>query len=327
MFEDDVALLSALPRGPVTGRRALAAAMLVVLLAIPLGRDRVAGQESAAAVSESPAAAPAPSVKATQRDGRVTLSARDTPLLDVLSEFSRVSGIHIYLEASVSADESTTIAFDNLPPEDGLRRLLRAKNFMFVYSGGGLSEVRVYTDGKGQFQKLPTDGRASRFGVPTRARRAGDAQPSEESPSASSPSTSMSNEDREEALRMRTQALSNPDPDERSAGLEELVSIEDHQLAVDTAMKVLENERVSDVLQSALNIFSGVETAPIEPVLAFLNAGRAQDSSVRIQALEFLSDRGAGDPRVRELLSQLAKNDSDKDVRESAQNLLEDFQK
>jgi type II secretory pathway component GspD/PulD (secretin) len=295
--------------------------MLVVLMAIPLGRDPVAAQDSTAAVSESPAAAPAPTLKASQRDGRVTLSAQDTPLVDVLSEFSRVSGIHIYLEASVSADEATTIAFENLPPEDGLRRLLRAKNFMFVYSGGGLSEVRVYTDGKGQFQKLSTDGRASKFGVPTRARRTADAKPSEESPS-----TAMSNEDREEALRMRTQALSNPDPDERSAGLEELVSIEDHQLAVDTAMKVLETERVSDVLQSALNIFSGVETAPIEPVLAFINAGRAQESSVRIQALEFLSDRGAGDPRVRELLSQLAKNDSDKDVRESAQNLLEDFQ-
>lgn len=66
-------------------------------------------------------------------------------------------------------------------------------------------------------------------------------------------------------------------------------------------MKVRETERASEVLQSALSVFAGVESAPLDPILAFVTGGRVHDPDVRIQALELLTERGEGDPRVREL--------------------------
>jgi hypothetical protein len=88
------------------------------------------------------------------RQGLVALTARDASLRDILTEMSRVSGIQIYLEASVTAEEAATLAFDGLPPEDSVRRVLRARNFILVYSAGALAEVRVYTDGRGEFVRL-----------------------------------------------------------------------------------------------------------------------------------------------------------------------------
>jgi hypothetical protein len=126
-------------------------------------------------------------------------------------------------------------------------------------------------------------------------------------------------------VRLRAQALGHPDPDERAAGLAELAAGDDEQLALRTATNVLETERVPDVLQRALSVFAGVEAAPIEPLLAFLNANRVRDTAVRVQALELVTERGQGDPRVRALLAMLAGSDRDSEVRESAQSLLEDL--
>ena len=271
-----------------------------------------------------------PRVSATARDGLVTLSAQNASLREILTEFGRASGIEIYLESSVTADDATTIAFDGAPPEDGLRRLLRAKNFMFIYSGGSLSQVRVYTEGRGEFQRLPTETK----GQSPRATPMRNPQGPTGPPSPSSAATSEKGQAADqgsaaapdkEAIRLRAQALGNPDPDQRVAGLEELAASDYPQLALDTAVKVLGSERVADVLQSALSVVAGMDTVPLEPILTFIADNRVQDAAVRIQALEILSEYGQDDPRVRELLRRLAKSDKDKDVRESAKSLLEDL--
>lgn len=271
-----------------------------------------------------------PHVSATARDGLVTLSAQNASLREILTEFGRASGIEIYLESSVTADESTTIAYDGAPPEDGLRRLLRAKNFIFIYSEGSLSQVRVYTEGRGEFRRLPTEttGRSPR----TTAMRnpqgpAGPLSPS----SAATPGKGQTADQGtavapdKEAIRLRAEALGNPDPDQRVAGLEELAASDYPQLALDTAVKVLGSERVADVLQSALSVVAGMDTVPLEPILTFVADNRVQDAAVRIQALELLSEHGQDDPRVRELLRRIARSDKDQDVRESAKSLLEDL--
>ena len=128
-----------------------------------------------------------------------------------------------------------------------------------------------------------------------------------------------------EATRLRAEALGNPDPEQRVAGLEELASGDYPELALETVVKVLGSERVADVLQSALTIAGGMDTVPLEPILTFVADNRVQDSGVRIQALELLSEHGQTDPRVRELLRRIARSDKDKDVRESAKSLLEDL--
>lgn len=267
-----------------------------------------------------------PHISATARDGLVTLSAQNAPLREILTEFGRASRIEIYLESSVTADESTTIAFDGAPPEDGLRRLLRAKNFMFIYSGGSLSQVRVYTEGRGEFRRLPTE-------TPrTAAMRNPQGPAGPLSPSSAATTRKGQTADQgstaapdKEAIRLRAEALGNPDPDQRVAGLEELAASDYQQLALDTAVKVLGSERVADVLQSALSVVAGMDTVPLEPILTFVADNRVQDPAVRIQALELLTEHGQDDPRVRELLRRIARSDKDKDVRESAESLLEDL--
>jgi hypothetical protein len=74
-----------------------------------------------------------------------------------------------------------------------------------------------------------------------------------------------------------------------------------------------------------LIVLSGLDSVPIEPVLTFLNDNRVQDSSVRVRALELLSEHGQNDPRVRDLLRRIARSDKDQEVRESAQGFLEDL--
>jgi hypothetical protein len=257
-------------------------------------------------------------VSATMREGRVTLSARDASLRAILTEFGRASGIEIHLEPSPAAEESTTIAFDRMEPEDGVRRLLRARNFILVYSGSSLSEVRAYSEGRPDVRPIP-----AAKGPPSRAPSRPPASRAARPP-AGTEADSPSEDARREAVRLRAQALGHPDPDERAAGLAELAAGDDEQLALRTATNALETERVPDVLQRALSVFADVETAPIEPLLSFINANRVRDASVRIQALELLTERGQGDPRVRALLSTLASSERDSEVRESAKSLLED---
>jgi len=256
-------------------------------LAPLLGWGAVAAQEEQAHVS------------ASMREGRVTLSAHEASLRDVLAEFGRVSGIAIHVDSSITADETTSVDLERVPPEDGLRRLLRAKNFVFVYSDGTLAEVRAFT--RAGESRGPGDGGEGRI------------------PDGSAPSDA----ERREALRLRARALGDANPNERVASLHELAAGDDEQLAVDTATRVLETERVADVLRSALSVLASADKVPLEPVLAFVSGNRVRDPEVRIQAMELMADRSPSDPRVKDLLVALASRDGNREVRESAQNLLE----
>src|SRR5262245_35132818 len=193
------------------------------LAALPLVAMLVLWGQASAQDSAAQQDAP-PRVSVTVREGRVTVSAQDAPLREVLTDFSRASGVQIYLEASVAADEPTTIAFDSVPTEEGLRRLLRAKNFLLVYAAGGLAEVRIYTDGRGEFQKLATDKAASRAAARNRsplgpesgagnvAKAPPERQPANPTPPPPEPTVT----------ELRAKALGNPDPEQRVAGLDEL---------------------------------------------------------------------------------------------------------
>ena len=264
-----------------------------------------------------------PHVTASARDGLVTLSAQGAPLREILAEFGRASRIEIYLESSVSVDEATTVAFESTPPEEGLRRLLRARNFIFVYSGGSLAQVRVYTEGQGEFRRLATEtqGRTTAMRNPPGPAEA----PSTSSPGTPGKAQTADPAPDKEAIRFRSEALGNPDPEKRVAGLEELAAGDFPQLALDTAVTVLGSERVADVLQTALTVLAGLDKVPVEPILTFLSDNRVQDASLRVRALEILGEHGQGDPRVRDLVNRIARSDKDEEVRESAKSLLEDL--
>ena len=236
----------------------------------------------------------------TLHDARLSVNARAASLQHILAEISRVSGISVYLEAGLETqlgDETTTVALEDLTVEEGLRRLLRHKNFIFAYSSTGLAEVKVYVEGTGDFHRLPVE-----------TQRSGERGPAAQ----------------QGAVRLRAEALGNPDALERSRALSRLAESGNLKLAVETALEVLERERDSEVLESALDLLLGAESVPLDPILKL--AASAREVELRVQALEILGEHGKRDPRVSELLKTLAKSDKDNEVRETAESLLEDIE-
>jgi hypothetical protein len=64
-------------------------------------------------------------------DGRLRVSIENEKLQKVMGEIAQKAGIRIVINGS--ADEYLTIHFDYLPLEKGLKKLLRGRNYVFVY--------------------------------------------------------------------------------------------------------------------------------------------------------------------------------------------------
>jgi HEAT repeats len=84
----------------------------------------------------------------TVMSSRITLSARDVPLADVLTAIGRQTGVKILLQGDLSA--LVTEMFVNVPLDEGIRRLSRGHSVVFIYAGASapardaaLSEVWV----------------------------------------------------------------------------------------------------------------------------------------------------------------------------------------
>ncbi len=89
-------------------------------------------------------------LEVSAKGAQLSVNARDVPVKQVLASIGNASGIHILVESTVDvelASELTSIEFSDVPVEDGLKRLLRERNVMFVYEPSGLIEVRVYAHG------------------------------------------------------------------------------------------------------------------------------------------------------------------------------------
>jgi len=283
-----------------SGRMGLLGFLPVVLvLLLPVAPARAAGK------------APPFSV---QVDGtRLSVHAQDTPLLEILEAISRQSRAEIHLERTLEAQiakEQLTVSFQALPLEEGLRRLLRHKNFILVYSSAGLTEVRVYMEGKGEFQRLRVEAKQP-------PQRPKGAQTADRPPGGAE-------DDPARLARLRGEALGHPDPAERSTALEKLAESDDEKLALDTALEVLDRERDPEVLESVLDLLSGQESVPLGPILKFVATDRGP--AIRIRALELLGEHGKQDPRVSELLKTVARNDKNEEIRAIARSLLEDLE-
>jgi hypothetical protein len=75
------------------------------------------------------------------RDGKLTVRLEKVPVVEVLSEVARASGAEI---RGVPLDEQdVTIAFEGLPLDEGLRRLLPGQPFALKYKGDRLAAVEL----------------------------------------------------------------------------------------------------------------------------------------------------------------------------------------
>lgn len=250
-------------------------------------------------------------------NGRLSVTAQEVPLVTLLGQISRLSGIRIRLDEaakSQSAQELTTIAFAAVPLEDALGRVLRGRDVIVAYSrGGGIEEVRVYGT-RAQHRLSPSSNAPVVRGVlesdpinrvvDTRL-RAADAREAD---------------DRARVTQLRSDVMSHPEPRRRLSALERLTASADQQVIIDALAQVMEKESDRAVLDRALDIVADHDSIPLEPLLKL--AMSKQPPSVRIKALKRLSEQGGKDPRVLETLRTLL-HDPTVGIRNTAQRLLD----
>jgi len=96
--------------------------------------------------------APPPIV--TFRDGRLSVRAQDRPLESILEEVSRKAGVAILSGAGVD-DQNIMVAFEEVPLDEGLQRILEGHDAFFFYGvaehgPASLRAVWVYPRGRGR---------------------------------------------------------------------------------------------------------------------------------------------------------------------------------
>ena len=222
---------------------------------------------------------------------RLTVRLKGIPLGMALKAIAQKSGVALTLEAPL--EEEVTIAFDDLPVEEGLRRLLGSRSFVFVYAAAELGQpvvlkgVKVLAKGRG--------------GV-------------------------RANGAREEHLVTPwwQAALEGPDPARRREAVEALADSQEPGQHLAILLAVLKQDGDSDVREAALDALQSLDAIPLEPL--FNVALQDREPSIRTKALELLAEKGKSDRQVKAVLLRASKADPDEEVRETASSLLEHFE-
>jgi HEAT repeat protein len=242
-------------------------------------------------------------------EGRVSLEAEGEPLTQVLEELARRANITVFFEKGAReapADVAVRARFDGVPLEDAVRRLLRDRNFILVHSATGLAEVWVYDkEGKREFARL---GREA--GPPERSTRRTDRAAGRDA-------------DAIPTAQLLERIRGAGDPDERVQAIEDLAASADDVVVRDAAVEVLQRESNPQVLESALESLAGLPAVPVDALLEFI--GRDRTPELRSRAIELLGEHGGRDPRVRQVLQNLARTERNEDVRDAARSALEDL--
>jgi len=255
--------------------------------------------------------------------GLLSVHSSGATLTDVLSHITRASGVKVLVEntlANAMREEVVTATFSGITAEEFLRRVLRGKNFVFVYAADTLVEARVYVEGTGPFQSLTENVPAP---APGMKRRDAASAPKAFGPTLPKAAPRIANSDvnEPEPARLAADALKGIDAGGRLRALEELSRVSDARLIRWTAEAILrQRDEDPEVLSTALDVLGQVARPPLDPVLDLLRS-RA-DFGTRIRALDYLAEHGARDLRVREAISQSAQQDEREEVVINARELL-----
>ena len=234
------------------------------------------------------------------KDGdRVSGRIQAASLQDTLQEFSDATGVEIVI--SGSADETISVEFEDLRPEEALRTILGERSSISFYAAGAsgtdgaaprLTKVWIFKGVAG------SSNRGEKLAIARRPRRSTPTR----SPARSNPFENL-----------KRQALTDKSPDRRKRAIEGLIA-SDGEKAKSALVQALLNDKDPEVRQAALdNLLWYDDEAPRQPLIK----AALRDSSPQVRRLaieEGFADLAEDDPAARRVLIQ-ALGDKDREIR------------
>ncbi len=222
------------------------------------------------------------------KGGLLSVDVRGASLGEVLRAIAAKAGVRLILMDS--AREEVFVRFEDLPLDQGLRRILARRNYLFLYGSRGLELVGVYSPR-----------REGRLGPkPQGTFFVGDLADAE-------------------LQRLARSALEAGSPEERAEAVEELGSLDDEGRVAGILMQVLEGDKDPQIRKAALEVLEDLdEVQDVQREAALISLKDPVEAN-RLLAVEILEDQEAW-----EELRRVAESHEDPKVRESAAEVLED---
>lgn len=239
----------------------------------------------------------APSFTLSVKDNTLSVEIEDAPLGEVLKELARQAQLKVYLGESRAA-EKISAKFDNLPLEEGVKRLLKGKNYTFTYDRPATANGRPGAPRLAEIRVVSTD-----------------SAPLEISGEAAVPPAEKSLED------LARKALQAPEPADRMDALKSLYERgkgEEYRSTVASALRDKDQE-VRDVALEL--VLQGVPVST--ETLKEMALGDASPE-LRIRAWNVLVEESDTNTAAMEYARQ-ALQDPDPQVRAYAQRTLQEL--
>lgn len=234
-------------------------------------------------------------------NGKLSVKLDDTPLEKVLKEIMTQSGARIWLTDSI--DTKVTMEYQDVPIREGIRRILKDKNYAFSYDPNELKEGKI---------SIVSANKSKEIYTPT----------SQKPPEKLIKRKDKKKEKDPKFEALAKDALENEDAEKREDAIIALGETEDKR-AIEIIAKALEKDTNVDVRLSAIDALLEIDiddAAIIKPISKAALSDK--DPWVRESAVEALGEIESKE--AIEIIKQ-ALNDEDGSVREIAQEILDDL--
>ena len=226
-------------------------------------------------------------------NGQLSAKLKNSPLEKVLKEIMSQSGARIWLNDSI--DMAVTIEFQNVSIREGVRRILKDKNYAFLYAPNEIKEGKLSIISASKSKEEP---------------------PKKPPPKPVQP---VAKKDKPSFEALVKDALENEDASKREDAIIALGESKDKK-AIETIIKALVNDPSEDVRLSSIDALLEIGDKSVAEPLS--QALKDRDPWVRESAVEALGEVG-GESAIEFIKSAL--NDEDGSVRELAQETLEEL--
>ena len=233
-------------------------------------------------------------------NGQLSVKLKNSPLEKVLKEIMSQSGAKIWLNDSI--DTTITIEFQNLPIEEGVRKIIKNKNYAFVFAPHGSKDGKLSIISSHKSKETTVKGKDALSKKPVQ-------------PAVKKDKPKKERRSFEELVK---EALENPNADKREDAIIALGETKDKK-AIEVISKALTNDSSEDVRLSCLDALLEIGDKSVVDVVSV--ALRDKEPWVRESAVEALGELG-GEAAIE--LIKNALNDDDGSVRELAKEILEE---